>query len=152
VVAGVLLVDDDPAHLDLLRLLIELEDDLEVVGVARDGERGIELAAELQPAAIVSDIEMPRLDGLAATPRYREAAPHAVIVLMSSLLPSEAEPRARVAGADLYIDKGTGVETTIALLKHAVHAAAAGEPAVVDLRTPESSRSTPASRRRGSAT
>lgn len=128
----VLLVDDNESHLDLLRVLIELEDELELAGVAGDGEAGVAAAAELQPELIVSDIEMPNLDGLSAVPRYRRAAPSALVVLMSSRSPSEAARQARTAGADLYLDKGTGVETVMATLRAALRAAAASR--VVDIR------------------
>ena len=113
----VLLVDDNSAHVELLRLLLELDDDLELAGVAADGEVGVALAAERQPDLIVSDIEMPRLNGLQAVPHYRQAAPAAAVVLMSSRYPGEAGKQAAAAGADAYIDKGTGVDSTITRLK-----------------------------------
>jgi len=132
----VLLVDDSASHLDLLCLLIDLEDDLEICGVAQDGAAGVRLAAEVQPDVIVSDIDMPVLDGLRAMPLYRKVVPAAVVILMSSRLPEDAARDAEDVGADLYIDKGTGVDTTIQLLR-SVAMAAAAQRAVVDLRDPE---------------
>ena len=129
---GVLLVDDYASHVDLLRILIELDDDLEVVGTAEDGVSGAALAEELQPDLIVSDIEMPGVDGVRATALYRKVAPDAVIILTSSLDPAEAKPMAEQAGADLYIDKVTGVDTLIQLLKSAFTARRA-RPEVIDL-------------------
>lgn len=131
----VLLVDDNAAHLDLLRLLMELDDDLDLVGTAPDGQDGITLARELQPDLIVSDIEMPRLDGLSAVPGYREAAPEATVVLMSSREPVEAAAAAREANVDAYIDKGIGVDTLLDMLKDAVaRKADRAQPPVIDLR------------------
>jgi DNA-binding NarL/FixJ family response regulator len=121
----VLLVDDSAAHLELIRMLLDLEDDFTVVGEAPDGEAGIQVARDLAPDLIVSDIEMPRLDGLHAVPGYRAAAPDAVVVLMSSRTPSDARPAALSAGADLYLDKGTGVETIIDELRQAAEDARA---------------------------
>ena len=109
----VLLVDDSAAHLELMRLVLDLEDDFDVVGEATDGEDGVRLARELTPDLVVSDIEMPRLDGLHALPGYRAGAPDALVVLMSRRAPSDAGPAARAAGADHYMDKGTGVDTII---------------------------------------
>lgn len=124
----VLLVDDNPAHIELLQVLIDLDDELELAGIASDGDAGVTLAGQLQPDLIVSDIEMPRLDGLHAIPGYRRAAPTAAVVLMSSRAPGEAASDARAAGADAYIDKGTGVDTTLALVKDVVIHHAAGAP------------------------
>ena len=129
---GVLLVDDYASHVDLLRILIELDEDLEVVGTAEDGVSGATLAEELQPDLIVSDIEMPGVDGVNATALYRKAAPDAVVVLTSSLDPQEARAMAEQAGADLYIDKVTGVDTMIQLVKSAF-TARRSRPEVIDL-------------------
>lgn len=129
---GVLLVDDYAAHVDLLRILIDLDDDLEVVGTAGDGVSGAALAEELQPDVIVSDIEMPGVDGLHATALYRRAAPAAAVILTSSLDPAEAQAMAARAGADLYIDKVTGVDTMIQLVKSAF-TARRSRPEVIDL-------------------
>ena len=129
---GVLLVDDYASHVDLLRILIELDEDLEVVGTAEDGVSGATLAEELQPDLIVSDIEMPGVDGVNATALYRKAAPDAVVVLTSSLDPQEARAMAEQAGADLYIDKVTGVDTMMQMLKSAF-AAKRARTDVIDL-------------------
>lgn len=129
---GILLVDDSPTHVDLLRILIELEDDLEVVGVAHNGEHGVRLAAQLDPDVIVSDIEMPGLDGIRSVPLYRSASPAAAVVLMSTLDPTEAGQMAERAGADLYIDKVTGVDTMIQMLRSAFLAKRA-RPEVINL-------------------
>jgi two-component system, NarL family, response regulator LiaR len=129
---GVLLVDDSVSHRELLQILIDCEDEFEVVGIAEDGEAGVALAEQVQPDLIVSDIEMPRLDGVSATPLYRRAAPAAAVVLTSSLEKSEAERLAKRAGADLYIDKTTGVDTFVQLLKSAL-AERRARPEVIDL-------------------
>lgn len=112
-----LLVDDNTSHRELLATLLDLEADFQVVGEAADGVEAVEAAERLRPDLVVSDIQMPRLDGLAALPRLREAAPDVKVVLMSSLPPSEIAARAEAAGADLYLDKGTGVDTTIRELR-----------------------------------
>jgi DNA-binding NarL/FixJ family response regulator len=112
-----LLVDDNASHRELFSTLLGMEVDFDVVGEAADGQEAVDLAARLQPDLVVSDVQMPRLDGLAAVPRLLEVAPQARVVLMSSLPPSDIAPRAAAAGADLYLDKGNGVETTIQELR-----------------------------------
>jgi DNA-binding NarL/FixJ family response regulator len=68
-VIRVVLVDDQQLIRAGLRVLIDLEDDMEVVGEAPDGAAGVELVATLKPDVVVMDIRMPGLDGLEATQR-----------------------------------------------------------------------------------
>lgn len=70
----VLLVDDQELVRSGFRIILESEPDIEVVGEAADGEEAIRLAAELRPAVICMDVEMPVLDGISASRRILEAA------------------------------------------------------------------------------
>jgi DNA-binding NarL/FixJ family response regulator len=65
----VLIADDDVLVRAGLRLMIETQDDLEVVGEAGDGHEAVELAASLQPDVVLMDVRMPGMDGLEATRR-----------------------------------------------------------------------------------
>ncbi|WBC15242.1 response regulator transcription factor [Micromonospora sp. WMMA1998] len=65
----VLLVDDQHLVRSGFRIILEVEDDIEVVGEAADGERAVAMAAALRPDVVLMDVEMPVLDGLAATRR-----------------------------------------------------------------------------------
>lgn len=134
-----LVVDDDGAHRELLVTLLESEPGFEIVGEARDGYDGAAAANRTQPQLIVSDVLMPRLDGITAVPMYRAAAPEAVIVLMSADPAREIAEQAMAAGADLFIDKGTGVDTMIELLTATV-TRALSETRVIDLEEERRSR------------
>ncbi|MFC0509326.1 response regulator [Micromonospora costi] len=63
----VLLVDDQHLVRTGFRVILEVEDDLEVVGEAADGERAVGMARALQPDVVLMDVEMPGMDGLEAT-------------------------------------------------------------------------------------
>ena len=67
----VLIVDDSKTHRAALKRLIEQARDFEVVGVAEDGEQGVELTHRLKPDIVLMDVNMPRLDGLAARRLFR---------------------------------------------------------------------------------
>ena len=63
----VMLVDDEAAVRQGLRMRLELEPDLVIVGEASDGPEALDLAQRLAPDVVVIDVEMPEMDGVAAT-------------------------------------------------------------------------------------
>jgi len=65
----VLLVDDQHLVRTGFRVILEVEDDIEVVGEAADGQRAVSMASALRPDVVLMDVEMPVLDGLEATRR-----------------------------------------------------------------------------------
>lgn len=67
-----------------LRLLIEQEADLELVGEAADGVQAVAMAEQLQPEVIVMDIGLPVMDGIEATQRIREAQPQIAVIALSA--------------------------------------------------------------------
>jgi DNA-binding NarL/FixJ family response regulator len=69
VTISVLIADDQPLMRAALRMYLEAESDVEVVGEAADGERAVALAEQLRPDVVVMDIRMPHLDGVEATRR-----------------------------------------------------------------------------------
>jgi DNA-binding response OmpR family regulator len=101
----VLVIDDDPVILELLRVNFEIEG-FDVV-CARDGDEGFAMAQELQPDVVISDIMMPRRDGLQllsdlkADPRTEDLP---VILLSAKAQKSEVEHGLQL-GADDYITK-----------------------------------------------
>ncbi|RKY07887.1 MAG: DNA-binding response regulator [Planctomycetota bacterium] len=79
----VLLVDDHEIMRQGLRLLLEKNSDMEVVGEANDGLKAIELAKELEPDVVVMDVNMPGVDGADATRRIVSSRPDTRIVALS---------------------------------------------------------------------
>lgn len=77
----VLLADDQALVRSGFRLILDVEDDLEVVGEAADGEQAVAAAADLRPDVVLMDVQMPVLDGIAATERITAAGTGRVLVL-----------------------------------------------------------------------
>src|SRR3954452_2598473 len=100
----VFVCDDAPAFRDLLRMALEMDGSLAVVGEAEDGS-GLDALAEAAPDVVLLDLNMPELGGLDALPRLRELAPQARVVVLSSFSAEEKEAAALAAGADRYVDK-----------------------------------------------
>jgi DNA-binding NarL/FixJ family response regulator len=80
----VLLVEDHKMVREGLCKMLELEDDLEVVGQAKDGREAVTLVNQLRPAVVVMDIAMPLLNGLEATRQILESLPKARILILSA--------------------------------------------------------------------
>jgi two-component system chemotaxis response regulator CheB len=106
----VLVVDDSGFMRIALRKIIEAEGDIRVVGEARDGEEAISLARKLKPDIVTMDIEMPRMDGLAATAAIGELAhPRPTVIMVSNRTQegAEATVRALSLGAADFVSKST---------------------------------------------
>jgi two-component system chemotaxis response regulator CheB len=103
----VLIIDDSVVIRSLMSRWLSAEADLDVVGTASDGEKGIARARELQPDIIVLDIEMPVKDGITALPDILSAAPGVRVIMASTLTRrgGEVTIKALAAGASDYLAK-----------------------------------------------
>ncbi|STY31602.1 fused chemotaxis regulator; protein-glutamat [Legionella wadsworthii] len=86
---NILLVDDSPTEIALIQHIIEAEQDMQVIGIAKNGKEAIELTAKLKPDLITMDIQMPIMDGLEATRIIMDSNPTPIIVI-SSLVNDES--------------------------------------------------------------
>ena len=80
----VLLADDHTIVREGFRKMLELEEDLEVVGEAQDGREAVAMALDLRPAVVLMDIAMPQLNGLEATRQVLTADPAIKILILSA--------------------------------------------------------------------
>ncbi|MBX6390145.1 MAG: response regulator transcription factor [Frankia sp.] len=79
----VLVVDDHELFLQGLQTVLEIEDDIQVVGRAGDGQAAVSLAAGTTPDIVLMDVRMPLRDGIAATGSIKRAVPNAKIVMLT---------------------------------------------------------------------
>ena len=119
----VLIADDHEIVRRGLRLFLDLQDGLEVVGEASDGAEAAVLAESGEPDVVVMDLSMPNVDGVEATRLVREACPGAKVLVLSSFVDERVIPALR-AGADGYLTKDSGAEQ----LADAVRAVHRGDP------------------------
>lgn len=110
----VLVADDSAGVRELLVMLLNMESAFTVVGEARDGLAAVAQAELLQPDLVILDVNMPRLDGIEALPRVRDASPGSQVVIFSGDVDDDdLEREARAAGASAVISKDTGALTLI---------------------------------------
>lgn len=80
----VLLADDHTIVREGFRRMLELDSEIEVVGEAKDGREAVAMAKKLQPAVVLMDVAMPRLNGLQATRQLLKAVPAARVLILSA--------------------------------------------------------------------
>jgi DNA-binding NarL/FixJ family response regulator len=125
-VIRVLIADDDRTFAEGLMLALTQGEEIDVVGIAENGEQAVELARRLRPHVVVMDIRMPVSDGLAATRRIREAGLDTQIVVVSATEDETGSKLSAEAGANAFMRKGVDLEQ----LKHVVLEVAAPSAAL----------------------
>jgi NarL family two-component system response regulator LiaR len=126
-VIRVLVVDDHAFVREGLRAFLDVQDGIEVVGEAADGEEGVAEAQRLRPDVVLLDLVMPRVDGVRALRALRERLPATRAIVLTSFLDEDKLLPALRAGAVGYVLKNSPPAEVV----RAVRAAHAGE-AVLD--------------------
>jgi len=110
----VLLAEDHTVVRESFRKLLELEDDLEVVGEAEDGRKAVALVKQLRPAVVVMDIAMPLLNGLEATQEIVKTVPGTRILILTAHSDDEYVKYAMESGAVGFLLKQVSVRVLLA--------------------------------------
>ena len=110
----IVVVDDSDDIRDVLRLALDREPSFNLVAEAADGPSGVEVVREHQPQLVLLDISMPEMDGLQALPLIREAAPEAVVVMLTGFTETVGAISAVENGAHGYIQKGGRIPELLA--------------------------------------
>ena len=119
----VLITDDHKVVRQGLRMVLELDPDLEVVGEASNGEEAVAMARRLEPDVVLMDLLMPVMGGIEATGEIRRGLPDTEVVALTSVLEDASVAGAIRAGAIGYLLKNTEADE----LHRAIRAAAAGQ-------------------------
>jgi DNA-binding NarL/FixJ family response regulator len=119
----ILIADDYPPILRMVRRILDEQPHLEVVGEAQDGVQAVKLAEALQPDVVVLNVIMPTMSGFEAARRIRAQLPSASIVILSTHKDAQFIAKARESGARGYIHKPDAATELV----HAIDKTASGE-------------------------
>lgn len=109
---------------------LSAQPDIEVVGEAADGKKGIELALELRPDIILMDLVMKEMDGIEATRQIIEQWPEAKVIIVTSFLDDEKVYPALEAGATSYMLKTSKASEIANAVRATYHGQSVLEPEV----------------------
>lgn len=115
----VIIADDQALIRDGLQTIIELQDDMEVVGVAENGMQACELTAELEPDLVLMDIKMPERNGIESTRWIKENVPDTNVLILTTFAEEQYIIDGLVAGATGYLVKDLSAQKIVSSIRDA---------------------------------
>ncbi len=115
----VVIVDDIAETRENIRKLLQFENDVEVVGLARTGREACDLAREVKPDVVLMDINMPDMDGITATENIRRLVPFSQMIILSVQSDPSYMRRAMLAGARDFLTKPPSVDELTSAIRRA---------------------------------
>lgn len=107
------IAEDHQALIDGMKLFFKNEADIMVVGESNDGEELIELVKNKRPSVVITDIRMPKCDGIMATRIIKSQFPETKVIAFSMFDQDEAIEQMKAAGASGYIMKNSSLQTVL---------------------------------------
>ena len=126
----ILLCDDQAVIRDGLEMLLNLEKDFQVVGVAQDGAEAVDLAAQIQPNLILMDLKMPIMNGIEATREIHAKFPNIKILVLTTYDDDEWVFDAIRAGASGYLLKDTSRQKIVEAIRGTMEGKSFVDPAI----------------------
>jgi DNA-binding NarL/FixJ family response regulator len=126
----VMIVEDHQMTLVGLKMLLEKNNGVEVVGEAGNGLEAVSLANSTQPEVILMDIGLPEMDGVEATQKIKQSHPGIRIIMLTSKDNEQDVFASLAAGADAYCMKGISIESLTAAIEAVKEGTAWLDPAV----------------------
>jgi len=113
-----LVVDDHPVFRYGLRNVLAVQEDIEIVGEAADGETAIDKAVALHPDVVLMDINLPSINGLQATRRLKSLVPDIKVIMLTAYDDAEQVYHAIRAGASAYRAKDVDPAKLVDVIRH----------------------------------
>jgi len=126
----VLLADDHTVVRQGLRILLEAEDDMKVVGEAENGRQAGQMCRKLNPDVIVLDVAMPVVNGLEATRQIIRETPHTKVLVLSSYSDDDYVQQLIEAGATGYLVKQSAANDLLKAIRETVKGNAFFSPSI----------------------
>lgn len=114
----VAIAEDHQSLVDGIHLLLKYEDDISIVGMVNDGEALLEVVRKKQPDVVLTDIKMPKMDGITAAKFIKKEFPNTGIIAFSMFDQDEAVTQMLAAGATGYLLKNSPLDEVLAAVKH----------------------------------
>lgn len=129
----VMVVDDHQVVRDGLKMFLSVQDDMEFIGEAGDGEAAVELCSQMTPDVVLMDLVMPRMDGSAATAIIRESFPEVQVIALTSYAEENLVHQALEAGAIGYVLKDIESEKLAVAIREAYQGQVTLDPVVAKI-------------------
>ena len=114
---NVVIAEDHQSLIDGIKMFLEYEEDINVVGEANDGERLLEIVRLKKPDVVITDIRMPKMDGITATRELKKDFPNCKVIAFSMFEQDEAIAQMQDAGASGYIMKNASLKMVVTAIR-----------------------------------
>ena len=111
------IAEDHQALIDGIKLLFEYEEGISIIGTANDGEALLDIVRLKQPNVVITDIRMPKMDGIAATKIIKKEFPKTKVLAFTMFDQTEAVEQMLDAGANGYILKNSSLQDVLTAVK-----------------------------------
>ncbi|EZH72883.1 chemotaxis protein CheY [Aquimarina atlantica] len=113
----VAIAEDHQSLIDGVELLLRYEEEISIVGMANDGEELLNIVRRKQPKVVLTDIRMPKIDGIAATKIIKKEFPHTKVIAFSMFDQEDAVRQMIEAGASGYLLKNSPLDEVLTAIQ-----------------------------------
>ena len=111
------IAEDHQSLIDGIKLLLEYEENISIIGTANDGEALLDIVRLKQPNVVITDIRMPKMDGITATKTIKKEFPKTKVLAFTMFDQTEAVEQMLDAGANGYILKNSSLQEVLTAVK-----------------------------------
>lgn len=116
----IVIADDQLLTREGLRTILDLEDDMEVVGAAKNGEEACEMVEALQPDLVLLDVQMPIMNGISALKRIKQIRPDIFILILTTFIETDYIVEGMAFGASGYMLKDMDADKMISSIRDTI--------------------------------